>query len=212
MAIEVTPAGVVAYAFLYEKDTKFAKAEDQAKFKMTLVLDGDDEEVQRMARDISKDHDDNEGSEKNCPVKVGDTRVDKDGNPKEEFQGKLLFQFSSYYQPGLVDTDKIPLPLDPNTGQPLVKVISGDLAKVAFQRIAYDTGGNSGVTLRLLAVLLKEKRTGKEAGIAAFGDGEEGFQQPVPPPGPLTGPGRPAVDSGVDQDADTPFDPSDPDY
>ena len=166
--IEITPAGVAAYCWLYEKDKKFAKKDDQAKYKMTLVLPAKDPDVKKLTAAIIAEHDELEGTKKTCPVKDGNTRVDKDGKPKEEFKGMVLIQFSSFYQPGLVDTKKVNLP----TG---TKVISGDLVKVAYQRIPYDAGGNSGLSLRFQSIMLKEKRTGAEAGTKAFGDDEEGY-------------------------------------
>jgi len=167
-SIEITPAGVAAYCWLYEKDTKFAKKDDQAKYKMSLVLPADDPVVKKLMVSIIAEHDELEGTKKTCPVKDGDTRVDKDGKPKEEFKGMVLIQFSSFYQPGLVDTKKTNLPEG-------TKVISGDLVKVAYQRIPYDAGGNSGLSLRFQSIMLKEKRTGAEAGTKAFGDDEEGY-------------------------------------
>ena len=67
-----------------------------------------------------------------------------------------------------MDTKKVNLP----TG---TKVISGDLVKVAYQRVPYDAGGNSGLSLRFQSIMLKEKRTGAEAGTKAFGDDEDGY-------------------------------------
>ena len=167
-SIEITPAGVAAYCWLYEKDKKFAKSDDQAKYKMTLVLRADDPVVKKLATAIIAEHDALEGTKKTCPVKAGETRLDKDGKPKEEFKGMFLFQFSSFYQPGTVDTKKTNLPEG-------AKVISGDLVKVAYQRIPYDAGGNSGLSLRFQSIMLKEKRTGAEAGTKAFGDDEDGY-------------------------------------
>ena len=176
--METTPAGVGAYAWLYDKDTKFSKKGETSKHKITLKLPKEDPEtgvadpvITKFAKGIIKQHADNDGIPKFCPCKDGDKPRKKGEAPHEDWKGFWGIVFTSQYAPAVVDTKKKPLPEG-------VKVMSGDYVKIAFNRHEYDNGGNSGLSLRLSAVMLLEKRNegglGK-AGIKAFGDDEQGY-------------------------------------
>jgi len=171
--IEISPEGVLAYAWIYKKDTKFAKTEDDGRYKGSLIVDKDGPHV-AWAMELHAIHVDKmEGSKKNSPVKDGDKMKDKDGKAKEDFANAWLVNFKSQYKPNVVDAKKRPL-----TGD--VKVSSGDLVKIAFQRNEYDTGATQGLSLRMAAIQVIDKRAGEGLGAAAaaaFGE-EDGFETP----------------------------------
>jgi len=171
--IEISPEGVLAYAWIYKKDTKFAKTEDDGRFKGSLVISKDGDAAD-WAMELHWIHTDKmEGSKKNSPVKDGDKMKDKDGKPKGDFANCWLVNFKSQYKPTVVDAKKRPL-----TGD--VRVASGDLVKIAFQRNEYDTGATSGLSLRMAAIQVIDKRAGEGLGAAAaaaFGE-EDGFEAP----------------------------------
>ena len=181
LPIEVSFKGTAAFTHLYEADTKYAKAGEAGKYKMALIVPkeglsdrearvngGEDAMggVEWLTKTLQM-HKDAGGGPPNSPIKDGDKPVDKHGQPKpivEEFASTYRINFSSQYQPQLVDTKKNDLP-------PEVKIMSGDTVKVAFRPNMFDGGCN----LYLNAVMLIEKNAGGGGGGAnAFGE-EEGF-------------------------------------
>jgi hypothetical protein len=181
LPIEVSFQGVAAFTHLYEPDAKFAKPGEAGKYKMALIVQK--EGVDKLEARVNggsdpmggpewviktqQMHKDAGGGPPNTPIKDGDKPVDKHGQPKpivEEFAGTYRINFSSQYQPQLVDTKKNDLPPD-------VKIMSGDIVKVAFRPNMFDGGCN----LYLNAVMLIEKNAGGGGGGAsAFGE-EDGF-------------------------------------
>ena len=183
LPIEVSVKGVAAFAWLYKKDEKFAKKPEDAKFKLTLIVDKDEIDDLPARLDngetvvsgkewlthIQEMHDQAGGDEEpqNCPVKDGDKQLDKKGKQKKEtnkeLEGKYAINFSTKWPVQMVDTKKNDLP-------EAVKIMSGDIVKVSYRPFQYE----GGVTLRMATVMLIEKRAGG-GGTAAFGDDEEGY-------------------------------------
>lgn len=180
LPLEVTSKGIAAYAWLYKRDTKFAKKGEDGKFKITLVLDkeelgdltarlnggGDEVSATEWLEHLKDMHEKAGGDASNSPVKDGDNQLDKKGKPKKdpnkEFFGKVMVNFKTGYPAQLVDTKKNDLPPD-------VKIYSGDLVKIVYRPFAFDEG----VSLRLNAVMLVDKRA-TAGGAEAFGDEDEG--------------------------------------
>lgn len=174
MPIEVSPEGVLAYAWLYKRDDKFAKGEDLGKFKASLIVDKAGPHA-AWAEALSKIHlEDQDGTKKANPVKDGDGMKDKDGKQKEDFAGTWVVSMKSNYKPNVVDAKKRPV-----TGD--VRAASGDLVKIAYQKNLYGEGlATSGLSMRMAAVQIIEKRAGEGLGAAAaaaFGE-EEGYEAP----------------------------------
>ena len=182
LPIEVSVRGVAAYSWLYKKDDKFAKKGEDGKHKLSLVIIKDelggltaglnDGKTpiggEEWLSHLQEMHEQGGGEPQNSPVKDGDKPLDKKGKPKpkkdinEEFEGKHLVNFRTGYQPQLVDSKKNDLPDN-------VKIMSGDVVKVAYRPVIYE----GGVTLRMNAVMLLEKRA-QGGGANAFEE-EDGF-------------------------------------
>lgn len=168
--ILVSPAGIASYSYLDKPDTKGKFADD--KFKVTVLYPKKDAETVHPAlkqdeidafieriRKLHKEAGGRSGGDKD-PIKDGD---DKDN---EDYHGYWLLRYKTAYQPARVDTKRKNLPES-------VKIYSGDVIKVSFDKHTYDDGLSLS---RLRAVQLIDKRnTGNGgAGVAAFGD-EDGF-------------------------------------
>ena len=138
----VSPVGTAAYSWLQKPDTAFG----QNHFKCTLLLDKTDKTSKGFVKQIEAAHKDAaNGHATPSPVKDGDK------SKGEGHNGKWLITAKTKYQPKLVDTERHALPND-------VSPMSGDLIRLAFGINPYDTGAASGVSLRLRAVQLVEKR------------------------------------------------------
>lgn len=145
----VSPTGVAAYSWLTKPDTAFG----QNHFKVTLMLDKADKAAADFVKKVNKAHASfANGKSTKSPIKDGD-ESGKDGQ-----EGKWIFTAKTQYSPKLVDTQRQQLP---ENSAPM----SGDLIRVAMGLAQYDTGANAGVSLRLKAVQLVEKRnTGGDVG------------------------------------------------
>lgn len=177
LPLEVSVQGTAAYAWLYKKDTKYAKNEEDGKYKLTIVvpkdelgdltagLNGGGEKVsgEEWLAHLQKMHKDAGGTAQKCPVKDGDKPRGEADKPKEEFVGCWTIDFKTGFQPKIVDTKKQELPEG-------VKAMSGDIVKAAYRPFIYD----GGVSLRLNAVMVIDKRASFD-GAGAFGDDEEGY-------------------------------------
>jgi len=144
--IEISPKGTAAYAWLDKPDTKF---DAEGKYKLTLVLSKDAEGSKEFAAGIMEAHEKSGGHAGNSPVKDGDKPLGRTGGVKEEFKGSWLISFKSKFQPKFVDAKK--QSLDGTN----VRIMSGDVVRVAFTRFDFDRG----ISLRLAAVQLIEKRS-----------------------------------------------------
>jgi hypothetical protein len=157
--VQVSPQGVGAYAWLQKPDTKF---DAEGKYKVTLLVEkGEHEE---FVKTLQEHHEQAGGNAGNSPVKDGDKPLGRNATEaKDEFKGKWLVSFKSKFKPKFVDAKKNPLPDE-------VKIMSGDVVRVAFTEYDFDRG----MSLRLAAVQLIDKRsTGADAS-GAF-DEVDGF-------------------------------------
>lgn len=145
----VSPTGVAAYSWLTKADTAFG----QNHFKVTLMMDKADKATAEFVKKVNKVHKEFAGDkDTKSPIKDGD-KTDKDGQ-----EGKWVFTSKTQYAPKLIDTERNQLS---QSSAPM----SGDLIRVAMGLAPYDTGANAGVSLRLKAVQLVEKRnTGGDVG------------------------------------------------
>lgn len=166
----VTPAGTAAYAWLTKADDKFDK--DNPKYKVTLVMDQGEEadafieRVEELGR--AQAEKDNIKLKKNIklPVEDGDDKTDRDGNPREEFAGKVLVSFKSKFKPGQFDAARQVLPDE-------MSAMSGDTVKVSALVKPYEAFG-SGISLQLRNVQLLEKNSSAGGSGDEFEE-EEGF-------------------------------------
>jgi len=172
----VSPAGTAAFTWLSKPDDKFDK--DDPKYKVTLVLDKNAETEAFMSKveDIGTAHAKEHGPKlkKNfkLPFHDGDDETDRDGNPREEFAGKVLLKVNSKYKPSQFDSARQVLPEG-------TTAMSGDKIKLSMIVKPYD-GFGSGISLKLRNVQLIEKNsTGGGDGAADFED-EEGYVADVP--------------------------------
>lgn len=72
------------------------------------------------------------------PIKDGDDKVDKEGEPVEWYQGHYFLNLKSNNQPRLIDPFKNPI-------QDASFIKGGDWARVRIAFSGYDTAGNKGV-------------------------------------------------------------------
>lgn len=176
--MEVSVTGVAVYAWLDKPDTKFAGKGEKGKYKLTIMVDkdevkgltarvgGDEMPGEEWLEHLREAHKQAGGSPNTSPVKDGDKPMGSASAPKEEFVGKWLVGMKSGYQPKFVDAKK-------NTIDPEgpIKIMSGDVVKAAYTVYDFDKG----VSLRLAAVQLIEKRSNGGNAANAF-DEEEGFE------------------------------------
>lgn len=168
--ILVAPAGIASYSYLNEPDTKGKFADD--KYKVTVLYPKENAEEKHPS--LNQEAIDAYIEKINALHKAaggrkgGDKDPVKDGDKKdnEEYHGYWMLRYKTGYPPALVDTKRKALPDN-------VKVYSGDIIKVSFDKHTYDDGLSLS---RLRAVMLIDKRnTGNGgAGVAAFDD-EDGF-------------------------------------
>lgn len=157
--IVITPTGIAAYAWLEKPDTKF---DAEGKYKLTLVVPKG--EAEEFVQTLLEAHEKAGGHAGNSPVKDGDKPLGRADAPKEEFVGNWLVSMKSKFKPKFVDSAKNPLPES-------VRVMSGDKVRAAFTQFDFDRG----ISLRLAAVQLIEKRsTGGDAS-GVFDEVEGGF-------------------------------------
>ncbi len=175
--IEVSVTGVAAYAWLDKPDVKFAAAGEDGKYKLTLVIDK--EEAASLTAQVGEEtmngdewlaslraeHEKCGGTGKNSPVKDGDKPLGGAKDPKDEFRGKWLVGLKTKFQPKFVDAKKVTIEPGAN-----LRIMSGDVVKAAYTRFDFDRG----ISLRLSAVQLLEKRSTGGNAADAFGE-EEGF-------------------------------------
>lgn len=138
----VTPVGVASYSWLQKPDTAF----NQNHYKVTLLLDksaNDNKKFVKQLNDLHKEFAHGKGTK--SPVKDGDAEG------KDEQKGMYVFTAKSQFKPKLVDTKRHELEGEKSP-------MSGDLVRIAMGLAPYDTGANAGLSLRLKAVQLVEKR------------------------------------------------------
>jgi len=138
----VSPVGTAAYSWLLKPDTAF----NQNHYKITLLLDKTDDDSAAFVKKIDAAHK-GAANGHSTPSPV------KDGNKSkaEGHDGHWLITAKTKFAPKLVDTERHMLPDN-------LSPMSGDLIRLAFAINPYDTGSASGVSLRLRAVQLVEKR------------------------------------------------------
>jgi hypothetical protein len=148
---QVSPVGKAAFTHLAKPDTEGKYADN--KYKLTLVLDKDDDAVDAFVAKIKTEHKAAGGKADSFPVKDGDKqnkdRAEEGKEVRDEFAGKLLVTFKSKFPIQMIDREK-------NELEDVVK--TGDTVKVAFAAIPYVSGKNKGVTLQLRAVQQIEAR------------------------------------------------------
>lgn len=174
----VTPVGTAAFAWLSEPDTGYEYSD--GKFKVTLVLDPEDEGVSEFIERVDQEAKKLAVAEwgkmpKNFmePLRAGSEK-------REEWDGLFFLNAKSKFQPGCVDANKVRLEDDQFPR-------SGDRVRLSIQMFPYKSGRNVGVSSLLRAVQLIERRTD------GIGDPEDEFGDEFA-----------TADQG-DQDDDMPF-------
>lgn len=153
----VTPAGVAAYSWLKSPDV--GKKFSDGKYKITLVLDKEDEAAVEFCKKLAA-----MGAKK--LIKNGDVIAEE--KDKEEFKGKYLITAKSKHQPKMIDAKRNELPSN-------VYPMSGDIVKIAIAPNEYEDGKWN---LYLNAVqLLKKNARGFDAD--DYFDEEDGFEAPA---------------------------------
>lgn len=163
----VTPAGVLAYAWIDKPDTGKRYSDD--KYKATILLPKDGEGNFAIGKEKFA------GTVKEFVqklVKIGGKKLIKDGDAhaeekdKPEFAGHYMLQAKTKNKPTLVDAKRKPLPSS-------VKVMSGDVAKLAITINEYEEG-KFNVYLNAVQLIEKRARSGFDAEDAF--DDEDGFE------------------------------------
>jgi len=164
----VTPAGIAAYAYLNKPDTGGKYSDD--KYKVDVVIDNDVDlsKVEAACHAAAEMEWGRVPKSLKMPITDGDTKTDKDGNPKEEFQGKMILRAKSQFRPGMVDAQRQPLPDN-------VWPASGDTIKISVICIPYKAGGQPGVALQLRNVQLLDKANRIGGNAADDFDDEDGY-------------------------------------
>lgn len=160
-----TPIGTAKYAWLRTPDTKFS-TDGKGKYKLRILIDDNEENrawanslIEQCKEDAKlagillkktsklpiKFPEDIEPEEFEIPQ--GKERAAYD----EDHKGKIFFEASSSFAPGLIDSAKVELPEE-------INIMSGDTIKAKIQGNPYD-GLGGGVSLRLMMVQLVEKKT-----------------------------------------------------
>ncbi len=165
----VTPVGTLVYVWVDKPDDKFSGPDKPAKFKASVVLDPKDAGVEEFIADLkakaqaAAEIDDVELEENFRFAKVKPTDKGTKKKPlKEEFQGMYVLEAKTgeTYPPRRKDAQN-------NLIEEDGVIRSGDIGRLAETVSAYEAFG-SGVSLRLNAVQLIEKR-------ATGGGGDDGF-------------------------------------
>lgn len=158
----VSPQATSAYAWLARPDE--GQEFSDGKYKVTLVLDKNDEEAKAFIADVKKEA---EALAKQAwetiPKNFRYPFKDGDDSEKEEFHGKWLLTAKTKFQPGFVGPDNKAIDEDSIPS-------SGDIIRASFSLKEYATGGGKGVTSQLRNVKLIEKRNMSSGPSNDFGD------------------------------------------
>lgn len=169
----ISPVGKAAFAHLNAPDSKGTYADD--KYKVTLSLDASDTEgtwkdgkgktrtggAVEFAKYINAHHAaaiKDKTKQNDSPVKEG--KLNGNGDPVEEFVGKLLITGKSKYKPQLLAQNGKEMATAPK---------SGSEVRIAFALCPYSTAKGSGVSVQLRAVRLVKERAGADYS-GEFGD------------------------------------------
>lgn len=156
MTVVVSPQGTAAYAWLAKPDE--GQQYSDGKYKVTLVLDKEDEAVAAFIEKLTKLATEIGTKEfGKLPKTFKMPYKDGDDQDKEEFKGHWLVVAKTKYQPGFVDAAKKALPDG-------VTPMSGDIIRASFGLTPYKAGGGIGVSCQLRNVMLIEKRNGGGGG------------------------------------------------
>lgn len=163
----VFPVGTAGFSYLNKPDTEGQYADN--KFKTEVVFDeiptmrmyADGAWTTVTAEQVVKKAIAVDGRKAQSQIRSflvdGDEKLDKDGNPKEDYAGKYVINAKSKFKPAQVDTSREPL--DESTS-----IYGGDRIKVSATALPYPpTGIIKGVALQLRAVQLVEKMNSRDA-------------------------------------------------
>lgn len=196
----ITPRGVASLVHLAEEDPRYGG------YKVTVLLDKKDippgriakvaedvegkawvRHIQGLAKEVGAA---SKVNEEGFFIKDGDKKVNKDGEPYANLQGKLLLQFKTKLRPKIGDSRGVPLPR--GTG-----IRAGDEIRVAFRPAFIEVNGKKYLTMYLNEVRLMAQR----ADDTDWGE-EDGY---VVPEGASAGSDTEAHDNYDDDDAGTDF-------
>ena len=138
-----------SYAYLESPDTGGEYSD--GKYKVTVILDADDEDVSRI-REVVRLAAEWEWGD-SPPANLHSPLFHPKGEDGEPDEKRWAFRLKSKDQPLRTDSRGAPLPPD-------IQIRSGDLVRLAGAASSYVSGANHGVTLYLNAVRLMEKRVG----------------------------------------------------
>jgi hypothetical protein len=149
LTVVVSPEAVAAYAWLARPDE--GQQYSDGKYKVTLVLDKKDKEVEKFIETLEQKTQDLLAEEYGkIPKNYRTPFKDGDDSNKEDFAGKYLITIKSKYQPGFVDRNNKQLDDD-------VFPLSGDIIRGSFALMAYTAGGMAGVSGQMRNIMLIEK-------------------------------------------------------
>lgn len=185
--IKITPAGIALYPKLNEPDTKF-KAEGQYSVKLRLSAEDAQELIEEIDSLADEAFDEALAEAKNEREKKKIKRADPAYSAEEDEDGKetgnFLFNFKMAASGVSKKTGKEwtrTCPVFDAKRKPIdlknIQIGSGSVVKVAYFLSPFSTAIGVGVSLRLEAVQVLERREwgSKDASAFGFGD-EEGFE------------------------------------
>jgi hypothetical protein len=199
----ITPKGVAKYPWLTVPSTQFNPDGD---YKVDLVLDPSDPAVEAFLSSLDEDVKTyfselaKKDKKKANLAKTAKVPYTSESDPATgDDTGMVVVKFKTGYKPGLFDSKRQPI-----TGD--VKVGSGSIIKVAFQKNYYEGfGGGMNLYLQQVQIINLVEYNAKGEPAAGFEE-EEGFEADQPPPKesfPTDAPGE--GEEGEEQD-NLPFD------
>ncbi len=156
--VVVTPVGSASFCWLERPDTGFEFSDD--KYKVTILFSKDSEQGKVFKRKVDEYTKELAVAEFGDKVKnIQSPLRDGDLTEKEDLHGHWFIRAKSKFQPGVIDCDTPPKPL-----QDGVFPRNGDLIRASVKLFAYKSGANQGVTAMLNTVQLVEQRNFDSAG------------------------------------------------
>lgn len=164
-----TPKGRFAYAWLQKPDEGGEYSD--GKYKVTVLFTPDQDFEDRLTQLAEQALQDKYGRvPKNytLPLKDGDEKTDKDGNPREEYAGMAYILAKSKYRPATVDAQVKPVP-EGTFG------MSGDVGRLSLVLVPYKSGSTFGVSAQLRGVQILEKNSNGSGSVSDDFEVDEGF-------------------------------------
>lgn len=158
MSTKVTTETAVRLSYTYLTEAHAQNEKDEPKFSTAILIPKSDTDTvkalraaiqEALAEGVAKKWKGKKPSDLHNPLRDGDTKEDKDGNPDALYAGHWFLNAKGprggVEQPILLDKNS----QETNSGS---VIYSGVFARVSLQFYAYDSNGNKGVAAGLTAV------------------------------------------------------------